>query len=72
MCVLIHAFYIPVLRLASKDTEKHCRILIHALQVVKQYQYKKFEFEKFVTISDLGDTVQAFPVLVSSLLPYSA
>ena len=56
---------VTVFRLASKDAEKHCRILIHALQIVKQYQYKKFEFEKFVTISDLGETLQAFPVIVS-------
>ena len=57
--------YFSVLRLSSKDTEKHCRMLIHAIQVVKQCQYKKYEFEKFVTITDLGETLQAFPVLVS-------
>ena len=56
-----------VLRVSSKDKEKNCRMLIHALQIVKQCQYKKYEFEKFVTINDLGETVQAFPVLVSMI-----
>ncbi|KAL3846837.1 hypothetical protein ACJMK2_017791 [Sinanodonta woodiana] len=55
-------------RLHSCDTEKNCRMLIHALQMSPQHQYKKYTFEKFVTMSDLGETVQAFPVLECSTL----
>ena len=53
-----------VLRLKSEDEEKNCRMLVHCIQVAPQFQYKKYEFEKFVTLSDRGDTVQAFPVMV--------
>ena len=56
---------VPVLQVKSEDCEKSCRILIHALQLVPQTQYKVCEFEKFVNISDRGDTTQAFPVMVS-------
>lgn len=58
-------WYITVVRLGSTDEEKNCRFLIHALQVSPQHQYKKYELEKFVTLSDLGETTQAFPVMVS-------
>lgn len=57
---------LTVLRVKSKDKEKSCRMLLHTIQLVPQYQYKKYEFEKFVNISDQGDTAQAFPVLVSA------
>lgn len=40
-------------------------MLLHAIQVLPQYQYKKYEFEKFVNLSDQGETTQAFPVVVS-------
>ncbi|KAK7483877.1 hypothetical protein BaRGS_00024894 [Batillaria attramentaria] len=52
-----------VVRVTSQDPEKSCRVLIHAIQVMPQTQYKTCEFEKFVTVSDLGDTCQAFPVV---------
>ncbi|KAL4219860.1 tripeptidyl-peptidase II Tpp2 [Mactra antiquata] len=52
-----------VLRVKSLDKEKSCRMLLHALQLLPQYQFKKFEFEKFVNISDQGETMHAFPVV---------
>ncbi|XP_053404432.1 tripeptidyl-peptidase 2-like isoform X2 [Mercenaria mercenaria] len=54
---------VAVLRVKSKDTEKSCRMLLHTIQLIPQYQYKKYEFEKFVNISDRGETTQAFPVV---------
>ncbi|XP_046339901.1 tripeptidyl-peptidase 2-like [Haliotis rufescens] len=52
-----------VLHVQSQDTEKNCRVLLHTLQLSPQHQYKKYEFERFITICDSGDTTQAFPVL---------
>ncbi|XP_060602891.1 tripeptidyl-peptidase 2-like [Ruditapes philippinarum] len=54
---------VAVLRVKSNDTEKSCRMLLHTIQLVPQCQYKKYEFEKFVNISDRGETTQAFPVV---------
>ena len=63
--IYLYSVHVPVVQVKSEDCEKSCRILIHALQLVPQTQYKVCEFEKFVTISDRGDTTQAFPVMVS-------
>ena len=57
-----------VLRVSSEDKEQTCRMLLHALQIIPQSQYKTLEFEKFVNISDQGETVQAFPVVVRNTL----
>ncbi|KAL5005334.1 hypothetical protein ScPMuIL_018790 [Solemya velum] len=57
-----------VVHLQSADTEKNCRIMIHAMQIFPTSPYKKYEFEKLVTLSDLGETTQAFPVQDDSTL----
>ncbi|KAL8612352.1 hypothetical protein ACOMHN_020171 [Nucella lapillus] len=57
-----------VVQVKSDDGEKGCRVLIHAMQIQPQSQYKTCEFEKFVTISERGDTTQAFPVVPSQTL----
>ncbi|XP_033760966.1 tripeptidyl-peptidase 2-like [Pecten maximus] len=59
---------VAVLNVKSLDKDKNCRMLLHGMQVVQQYQYKKFEFEKFVTISSQGQTTQAFQVVDNSTL----
>lgn len=52
----------------STDGEKKCRMLLHGIQLLPQQQYKKYEFEKFVTLSDNGETTQAFTVMVSVIM----
>ncbi|WAR28137.1 TPP2-like protein [Mya arenaria] len=47
---------VAVLRVQSTDLEKSCRMLLHAVQVLPQFQYKKLEFEKF----HAGDSVCRF------------
>ncbi|XP_052216044.1 tripeptidyl-peptidase 2-like isoform X2 [Dreissena polymorpha] len=54
---------VAVLRVQSCDKEKSCRMLLHAVQVMPQYQYKKYEFEKFVNLADQGETTQSFNVV---------
>ncbi|GFS05149.1 tripeptidyl-peptidase 2-like, partial [Elysia marginata] len=54
-----------VLRLNSLDNEKNARFLLHTLQMSPQFAYKKHEFSKFVTISNQGEGVYAFSVVVS-------
>ncbi|ESO86457.1 hypothetical protein LOTGIDRAFT_129137 [Lottia gigantea] len=56
------------LKIQSQDSEKNCRMLLHCMQISPQSIYKKHEFEKFVTITDNGETVQAFSVLVKVTL----
>lgn len=63
-------FFFPVVHLSSQDTEKSCRILLHALQLFPQTEYRSHEFEKLVTIGDRGDTTQAFSVIVSFNCPF--
>ncbi|XP_052784723.1 tripeptidyl-peptidase 2-like [Mya arenaria] len=59
---------VAVLRVQSTDLEKSCRMLLHAVQVLPQFQYKKLEFEKFVNLADKGETNQAFPVVENRTL----
>ncbi|XP_022341956.2 tripeptidyl-peptidase 2-like [Crassostrea virginica] len=53
---------IAVLKVESKDKEKSCRMLLHAVQNLPQHQYTKLEFEKFVTLADTGESTHAFRV----------
>ena len=41
------------------------------MQLVPQCQYKKYKFEKFVNIADREETIQAFPVVVSTVTELS-
>ncbi|KAK3095930.1 hypothetical protein FSP39_020998 [Pinctada imbricata] len=59
---------VAVLRIKSKSGDKNCRMLLHGMQVIPQSQYKVYEFEKFVTILDNGETVQAFKVMENNTL----
>ncbi|XP_023932445.1 tripeptidyl-peptidase 2 [Lingula anatina] len=52
-----------VLRVQSVDAEKNIRFLFHALQFSKHTYYRKHEFDKFLTLSELGETTQSFHVL---------
>ncbi|KAJ8310382.1 hypothetical protein KUTeg_012247 [Tegillarca granosa] len=59
---------IAVLKVRSTDGEKKCRMLLHGVQLLPEQQYKKYEFEKFVTLSDNGETTQAFRVMENCTL----
>ncbi|XP_059163051.1 tripeptidyl-peptidase 2-like isoform X2 [Physella acuta] len=56
------------LKLNSLDNEKNGRFLIHTIQISPQTAYKKYEFSKFVTISEKGEAVYAFSVMGDSTL----
>ncbi|XP_048746966.2 tripeptidyl-peptidase 2-like [Ostrea edulis] len=66
----IHRHFIKVptgasnalLKVESTDKEKNCRMLLHAVQNLPQHQYTKLEFEKFITLSDSGESKHAFRV----------
>jgi hypothetical protein len=60
-------FYFSVVKLNSTDLEKKCRMLIHAIQVVPQSSYSTHEYEKFLTLSDNGQSTLAFKVMVSKV-----
>lgn len=59
---------LSVLKVESTDKEKNCRMLLHAVQNLPQHQYTKLEFEKFITLSDSGESKHAFRVEVVELL----
>ena len=62
-----YLFYvISALRLCSNDPENMSRFLIHKLQLLKSGSHKKASFDKFLSLSKLGQTTQYFKVVVST------
>ncbi|XP_064639092.1 tripeptidyl-peptidase 2-like isoform X2 [Lineus longissimus] len=52
-----------VLEVKSNDENKRARFVMHTLQVEPRSQYKTYELHKYATLSDYGETQQAFSVL---------
>ncbi|XP_063430494.1 tripeptidyl-peptidase 2-like [Mytilus trossulus] len=57
-----HGATVAVLKINSTDLEKKCRMLIHAIQVIPQSSYSSHEYEKFLTLSDNGQSTLTFKV----------
>ena len=49
----------------SLNKDLNARFMVHALQVYPHSNYKKLEYEKFVTIANQSKSSHAFRVVVS-------